>query len=510
MSKRIHKKVSALLLAACMALVLVPSMVFAGEAPPVEAPVMPEQGTLVIHKYKIDDPGQILLGTKPGVEITDGSLDTYETLSGIEFSATKVKPAEDGSYPETAASVVAEDLEGTPVTATTGPGGLATMADLPAGVYLVKETNSGGYAPIAPFLVQVPMTNENGNGWLETVHVYPKNQTMNPSKKADGESYDPLNPEAKDSIEWTIHVPIPVDMSAVTVYKITDVIDDLLELDTTGTVKVSTVAARDAAADAGTPVADTNYSLDRANNTLTVEFNENGIAYLGQRYAANEPYVRVVFSTKLTADALGKLIDNQVTFDFTNDLGDFSKQIPPEEVPQVYTGAIKVNKTDKEGGPLAGATFKVATTLQNAKDGIYLEDHEGNEISATTNTDGVAILNGISYGAAGDKPDDETKHGSTKFYLVEVQAPDGYNLLHEPIEVGFNYEAVTDLDGNIINFFNNGKTSGGELWKVVNTKGFTLPETGAAGIILSTAVGVVLLGMVIVVVARRKLKQDDV
>lgn len=490
------------LLTLVMALALAPLMAFANEAP-----VMPATGTLVIHKYKIDDPSEVLSGKTPGVEITDGSLDTYEPLGGIGFEVTLVKPEADGSYPETAASVTAAQLDTDKTyTQTTTPAGLATFSDLPSGVYLVRETSSNGHNPIAPFLVQLPMTNADGNGWMETVHVYPKNQTLNPSKKADGQQYDPLNPAASDSIVWTINTPIPSNMDKVTQYDITDEIDALLVLDTTGAVVVSTVAARGAAT--GTAVPEEYYVLTRTNNTLSVSFTAEGIAYLGARYALNEPYVQVVFSTTLTADALGKVIDNQVELEFTNDQDTYTKEIPDSEIPSVYTGAIKINKTDKDGLPLDGAVFKVAATLADAQAGTYLKDHEGNDLVATTGTDGVAILSGLSYGQPGDAPDDATKHGSTTFYLVEVQAPDGYNLLHDPVEVTFNYEAVTDADGNIINYFNNGKTSGGEDWKIVNTKGFTLPETGANGIILSTVLGVLLLAAVIVIVARRKLKRE--
>lgn len=497
---KFKKQAMALLLALALLAALIPALAMADEAP-----VMPDTGTLVIHKYKIEDPSDVISGQTPGVEITDDSLDELDPLPNIGFSATFVSPNADGSYPETAADVLPAQL-GTSYSQTTGPTGIATFTDLPKGVYLVKETNSGGYAPIAPFLVQVPMTNATGDGWLETVHVYPKNQTMNPSKKADGVQYDPLDPETTSEIEWTINVPIPTDMSVVTALSITDEIDELLTLNTTKAVSVKTVASRDAAT--GTTVPAANYTLTREDNVLSVVFNAAGLAYLGERYELNEPYISITFHTDLTDGALGKLIDNQVEYKFTNNLGTTTKEIPENEIPVVYTGAIKITKTDKDGDPLPGAVFKVASSLANAKAGVYLQDHNGDDLVATSDSDGIAILSGISYGQAGDRPDDATKHGTTKFYLVEVQAPAGYNLVHNPIEVEFSYGTETDTNGDTINYFNNGTTALGEAWSVVNTKGFTLPETGAAGIILSTALGVLLLGAVIVVVARRKSKNQ--
>ena len=67
-----------------------------------------------------------------------------------------------------------------------------------------------------------------------------------------------------------------------------------------------------------------------------------------------------------------------------------------------------------------------------------------------------------------------------KYYVVETKAPDGYQLLASPVEVG------VALDGNI-SVTNNGRieedTDGNWIVIVINNPGIILPDTGGFGII---------------------------
>ena len=73
--------------------------------------------------------------------------------------------------------------------------------------------------------------------------------------------------------------------------------------------------------------------------------------------------------------------------------------------------------------------------------------------------------------------------------LVETQAPEGYNLLKNPIyfEITSKYENGVLVEHNT--------TNGYYEMTVINKKGFTLPETGGMGTIIFTVVG---LGMMTV------------
>lgn len=504
MKHKLWKKISVGLLSLCMLTALVPTTAMA-------AP-MPETGNLHIHKYELD------LGlsgeANHGEEVTVPA--TAVPLAGIEFTVSKVAPAADGSYPA-APPVTSFDATFTAQTLTTNAAGEATFNDLPRGVYLVQETNStvGGvtYAPVEDFLVAVPCTDAAGTGWMEDVHAYPKNQSMEPGKTVDGESTKPGDPstEAGRTMEWSITTPIMPGVAKFQYYRITDNVDKLLNVDASS-VKVYTVSAKDAAATENTAanlVADSNYTQTlSADNVLTVNFNtETGLGLLAARAAAGTANVRVVFTTTLTDEALGMLIENDAELDIRNAAGnDYHENIPEDKRPEVYTGAIVINKFGADNdrtAALAGAEFKVATTEANAISGTFLQDLNGNDIVATTDATGKAVLNGVPYGSAGVAPGDSS-HSSTSFWIVETKAPAGYNLLPDPIEVGFDYDAVQEtlISGQVIthNYFNKGIS-------VFNTMGFTLPRTGASGIIISTIAGLALLSAVVIIIARRKTRQ---
>ncbi|MCD8088452.1 MAG: CHAP domain-containing protein [Oscillospiraceae bacterium] len=91
----------------------------------------------------------------------------------------------------------------------------------------------------------------------------------------------------------------------------------------------------------------------------------------------------------------------------------------------------------------------------------------------------------------------------TTYYLEEITAPDGYNLLSEPIEFELDEYGLTlylvndeasvgyDEDDNTILY-------------VFNSKGYELPSTGGMGTWLYTLAGVILCGGAALVLYRRK------
>lgn len=131
----------------------------------------PETADLLIHKVQFNDADIPEIENHDGTPITglgDGPL------AGAQFTIYRV--ADDLAAPPT-------DYTG--LTAfgpqTTGADGIAKFEALPAGRYLVVETGvphgvNNYYSP--PFLVDVPMTNPAGDGWLDEVHVYAKNQLI--------------------------------------------------------------------------------------------------------------------------------------------------------------------------------------------------------------------------------------------------------------------------------------------------------------------------------------------
>lgn len=130
----------------------------------------PTTADLVIHKLQFN--GQEI----PNIENHDGTEITIPNtsgLAGVTFDIYKV--ADDATSTVTPAG----DRYATGITLA---GGLLTFDDLPMGRYLVVEnieTLPHGVNYTSPnFLVDVPMTNADGNDWLDVVHVYPKNRLV--------------------------------------------------------------------------------------------------------------------------------------------------------------------------------------------------------------------------------------------------------------------------------------------------------------------------------------------
>ena len=87
---------------------------------------------------------------------------------------------------------------------------------------------------------------------------------------------------------------------------------------------------------------------------------------------------------------------------------------------------------------------------------------------AVTDENGCALFYGLAYGT---------------YYLIETEAPAGYNLLTEPLEVVIG--SSTHLEANAV--------------QVTNSAHFRLPETGGIGTALFTLGGAGILGTAVLV-----------
>ena len=184
-----------------------------------------------------------------------------------------------------------------------------------------------------------------------------------------------------------------------------------------------------------------------------------------------------------------------------------SRIIEDENSKEIYTYGVTINKVDEDQNPLSGAEFKLYSDaqLQNeitfikVSDGTYriaTEDDIGTpsdpgDVAETlvVDSNGVLNLQGLDLGT---------------YYLKEVKAPGGYNLLQNAVEI-----KLTDADKN--GKLDNGTDNVLTGIKVVNSKGFNLPVTGGIGTVLFTVVGVVLMasGVLLVLVYRKKRQHSD-
>ena len=149
-------------------------------------------------------------------------------------------------------------------------------------------------------------------------------------------------------------------------------------------------------------------------------------------------------------------------------------------------GKITLNKVDTQGKPLAGATF----LLEWSEEGSLwwpVEYSETVEKGCCTNTD---IMDGCLTSGNDGIIEWEGLYPTLYYRVTEVKAPDGYNLLE-----GTAFEGQLPAEDLTVSF------------TVVNTRTFTLPETGAgSGMFLRIASLLAAVGCIgaIATVYRRK------
>lgn len=170
MKKHSWKKIGCLFLAMLMMATMLATGVVAAYQNAVIDPEKPVK--LTIHKYEMDpaDYDKLTNGYGTGSE-QDASLVPKEAkpLDGVTFSVYKVDAT-------TTDTTVPEGVQPT-ATEMTKDGGVAVFEGLDQGRYLVVETGKPEHVTQTTrnFLVDLPMTNPDGNGWNYDVHVYPKN-----------------------------------------------------------------------------------------------------------------------------------------------------------------------------------------------------------------------------------------------------------------------------------------------------------------------------------------------
>jgi len=505
--------------------------------------VSPATGDLVIHKY---------IGAPIPNQDRDGTLlDTSGWTSvipanGVVFDLYKVGaplvPTTGGPWPDVPApgkyvlngttlevydstALIGEYalVAASPAAVTTGPNGTATAADLPKGLYLVMEnvaasttiTNAlTGEAMFisqaaVPFIVAVPMTNAAGDGWLDTVHVYPKNSALSVDKVVESSRAVAVG----DTVSYSITASVPGDIATSKLFNIVDKLDKALDLDL-ATVAVTTFPVL-TGTNALVKNLDYTITYDMGGHAFTVAFLDPGRVKL-----AGTQSVIVTFDTTINAsilDSADGMVRNTGEVDFTNqDNTEFHAESDPGDPSTVHLAIITVTKVDQAGSALNGATFKIATSQANAEAGNFLRLDPVTQI--LYDYDAAAGSTWATLGATADYAVSPANTGSfvglrdtvdvngtpvwQTYWIVETTAPAGYNMLHDAIPVNFEDAFKAFQDPAEYDFT--------ATLTVSNSKGFLLPETGGAGTILLTVAGVALIGAAVLIgVTRRRDKATN-
>ena len=373
--------------------------------------------------------------------------------------------------------------------------------NLELGYYMVypkgASVQSGDYTSI----VSITSTEPNGK-------VAQKAEWPSMTKVADD-----ISTEVGQKVTYTLSSKVP-DTTGYTAYEFTfkDKTSAGLTYDGNKSVTVKigerTLVAGDDYTFAATPSGGNDFEL-----TINLLKN-NGTAeapIMGAKYDYNAT-IEITYTATVNEAAVSKIDNNHATLDYNNDPKDSSKKdtTPPVEV-KTYSSKIVIKKVDgaDKTTPLEGAKFVLRVkTLGSATGDSHETDIAAKKYyhynAATKNVEWVTVTSEKAEDLAKDTAitvAETDEDGESKVFkgledgvyeLIEVEAPKGYNLATEPIEV-----TIAGDDAKVASLT--------VEKKIENKSGTLLPSTGGIGTTIFYVLGGLLaVGAGIVLVARRK------
>lgn len=359
---------------------------------------------------------------------------------------------------------------------------------LDAGYYLVYVT---GGKEIQSSLVTVDETTTTVNLKIEAPSI---------TKKADKETA-----EIGKVVTYTVTGVIP-DTTGYDeyVYKIHDELSTGLDFvnDANGTalgtdattVKV-TVAFKNAT-DAST--APTEATLDSTNNKkMSLDLS----AWVKANQTNKGKEFTVTYYAKVNKDAV-VTNNNQASLEYGNKPGDTTTTTPSEAKTNTYP--LDINKTKRGSDEkLEGAKFSLYTSAEDAKNGknaIKVSGSNGNYVvdpaSTATEFESVKSIEGKGYNLHINGLE------AKDYWLVETQAPEGFNKLTAPIKV-----TITKTGDAEWTVSKDGTVEDDKIIDVENSTGSLLPSTGGRGAIAFAVIAALLVFGVAVSFIRDKRKE---
>ena len=241
-----------------------------------------------------------------------------------------------------------------------------------------------------------------------------------------------------------------------------------------------------AAAGTWTALSSAQYTLTRADanggtqNDLTFRLTEAAKRHL---YQGDYTEIRIRLDARVPVGFNGYIVN---TFTYRYLGPDWEIEPGEGESPETvyFTGGYNLFKrSNTTGNALAGATFHIATSLTNAQQGIFLASNGESFphtatlptgvtfLTTTSGADGIASFNGLPLhaGAGFTVPVDPTMIAllTRDFWVVETEAPTGYELLAAPVQITVTTSTHT--------------LTGAEIRVIDNHRNTLLPFTGGIG-----------------------------
>lgn len=440
-----------------------------GAESPLGNPDLNKVGSITVHKYKNpawDKPnnGREITDVPQGVEALDGVEFIIQEVQGIDLTKPEDWAKISKLKYDAATSQVTVDNQqltlGAPTSQKTENGGKTTFANRAAGVYLVREGDTGTHnvtEKAQPFFVSIPFPSKVNDKaeWIYDIHAYPKNTIADDGTK---KLKDTDSRKVGDNVKWDIQYQIPALAKDQTYKKIgmEDNLDQHLKY-VGATVSLDNTVL----------TATTDYTITVAPETkeandvttrqkVTVQLTDAGL----KKVQAGQQ-----FKVELTTQITGLPNNGEIPNSFGPIVNDYNPGVDKTRSDRpVKLGELLVLKRDKDNQkPLKGAEFEVFGSEQDANAGT-------NPIaSATSDDEGKVRFPGLVLGDAEQKD----------FFLKEKKAPAGYVISTEVKRVTVQKGVATNV-----------------LLNIDNTKhdGPNLPLTGAAGQLMLTLGGLALLG----------------
>lgn len=374
--------------------------------------------------------------------VTDGNGNTYHIVTKDDtFSAAEF------------ANVLKGALEGKEGIALTAAGGKASATGLELGYYFVAGTNGA--------LCNLTTTQPDAT-------IYDKNDV--PFEK----TADDVSVEVGQKVEFTLEGKIPDTTGFDTyVFEFSD------------TMSSGLTFGKDVQVYVDGNLLTNHYTLTHTpDETGATGFTLSVDVMQLQSYVSKQ--ILVTYSAVVNKNAVSVIQENEAELKYSNDPTDGEKFARiPDEV-KLYTAKIVIDKyeTGNEEQKLAGAQF----VLMNADGEFYTYDAQTDKVGwaaeqkdatvVTTDDQGAAAFNGLENGV---------------YTLKEIEAPAGYNLLTDTIEITI---AGSDADETTLTVETD----------VANSTGSRLPGTGGIGTTIFYTLGTMLLviSAVLLIITKRK------
>lgn len=352
--------------------------------------------------------------------------------------------------------------------------------DIELGYYLVLPVNAteGSYGSICS------LTNAAPNGEIHMKGEYP---TID--KEVDDQDV-----EVGQEVTWTITSTVPDTTGYDTfIWKLHDTMSEGLTF--------------------GSSIETTNFTVMFGETEITISeddiiFADNGFVLTldmteYQDYAGQP--ITITYTAIVNENAVCNYTHNLAWLEYGHDPDEELEHTPPIEIP-VYSSEIVIDKIEagNESIKLEGAKFVLYKEVEGvryyykytpASEGIdakveWIPSSDGSvPADATvvvTDVNGYAAFQGLESGT---------------YYIQETEAPEGYNLLTNPVEIIVDAPTTDE----------NGKPIGVSVEsQIANNTGSELPETGGIGTKIFYIVGaVLLLGAGITLAVRRRAAREQ-